>query len=151
MEIASFERIEDEFMERIRMVVWCNMATVDARERPRSRVVHPVWDGPVGWLWTRRETLKARHIARNPHVSLAYVADVAKPVYIDCTAEWAEDVEDKQRIWDYTESLAPPFGYDPEPIYGYPDNPKFGLLRLTPWRLELCNLPNESLVWHERL
>ena len=33
-------------------IVWCTLATVDAAGRPRSRVVHPVWeerpDGGLG-------------------------------------------------------------------------------------------------------
>ena len=35
--------------------------------------------------------LKSRHLAGNPFVSLAYIADVAKPAYADCRAEWVND------------------------------------------------------------
>ena len=52
--VGSFEEIADEFAARVAKVVWCNLATVDARGRPRSRVVHPVWVGRRGWLGVRR-------------------------------------------------------------------------------------------------
>ena len=38
----------------------------------------------------------------------------------------------------------PPFGYDPATIYKGADHPGFGLLKLTPWRIELAILPGES-------
>src|SRR5580765_6194206 len=140
MEVETFEHIQKEFMERIARMVWCNMATIDSRDRPRSRIVHPLWDGPVGWLWSRSATLKAKHLARNPFVSLAYVADVAKPVYVDCHAGWVDDLAEKQRIWDFIKSVPPPLGYDPEPLYSTVDNPKYGLLRFAPWRIEVADL-----------
>ncbi len=84
MEVSSFGEIEVAFMERLQRMVWCNVATVDRRDRPRSCIVHPLWEGNIGWITTRRNMHKARHLAHNPFVSLAYVADVARPVYVDC-------------------------------------------------------------------
>ena len=147
MEVESFADLEAEFMERVSAVVWCNLATVDTTGRPRSRVVHPVWEGPVGWLGTRPGTLKEKHLAANPFVSLAYVADVAKPVYADCRAEWVESVAEKERVWQLFKATPPPLGYDPGTIWKAPDHPGFGLLRFTPWRIELSAFPAEPRIW----
>lgn len=48
--VENFSEIEGEFMRRVSQAVYCNMATIDRHNRPRSRMVHPVWDGPIGWL-----------------------------------------------------------------------------------------------------
>ena len=148
MEITSFAEIEAEFIARVHSVVWCNVATIDTQGRPRSRILHPLWEGPTGWILTRRTTLKARHLAAHPYVSLAYIADVAKPVYADCRAEWVDDVAAKQRIWDQFKAAAAPLGYDPAPIFESPDHPNLGLLKLLAWRIEVATLPAERKVWH---
>ena len=50
MEVAQFEDIQTEFMNRAQQAVYCNVATVDRQGRPRSRVMHVIWDGPIGWV-----------------------------------------------------------------------------------------------------
>jgi general stress protein 26 len=147
---TSFSEIEKAFIERVHSVVWCNVATIDSKNRVRSRVLHPIWEGDTGRIATRRHSLKAQHLARNPYVSLAYIADPAKPVYVDCTAEWDDELAHKQHIWDMFKSAPPPLGYDPEPIYKTVDDPNYGLLKLTPWRIEMRDLMQslESHVWH---
>jgi general stress protein 26 len=146
-EVASFADIEAEFMERVGKMVWCNMATVDPRGRPRSRIVHPIWEGTTGWIGTRRHSFKDKQLAANPHVSLGYVSDVAKPVYAECLAEWVDDLVGKQRAWDHFLATPPPLGYDPAPIFKAVDDPDFGVLKLTPWRIALVNFPEPSRVW----
>ncbi|GEM_PF-3482663 len=47
----------------------------------------------------------------------------------------------------------PPLGYDPASTFVSPDHENFGLLKLTPWRIDLVSFPAESmekgtLVWH---
>ena len=147
MQIASFEEIEQEFLERVQRAVWCNVATIDRQGRPRSRILHPIWEGATGWITTNPQTLKAKHLARHPYVSLAYIADIAKPVYVDCKTEWIDDLEEKQRIWELVKNTPPPMGFDPAPIYERVDHPKFGVLKLTPWRIELYSFPAASQVW----
>lgn len=142
MKISSFSEIEAEFIERVHTVVWCSVATVDTKNRVRSRILHTIWEGATGWAATRPDSLKARHIAHNPYVSLAYVGDVYKPVYADCTAEWVDDPSQKQRIWDMFTAAPPPLGYNLEPFFASVDSPGFGLLKLTPWRIELFDITN---------
>lgn len=148
MDVSAFAEIEDEFLERVRRMVWCNVATIDTRDRPRSRILHPIWEGHTGWITARRQTLKTKHLAHNPYVSLAYIADVAKPVYADCRAAWVDDLEEKRRIWALLAATPPPVGFDPAPIYERADHPSFGLLKLRPWRIDLADPPTEHRVWH---
>ncbi len=144
--VKSFSELEQDFITRAHGAVWCNVATVNAQGRPRSRILHPIWEGSTGWITTRRTSPKARELAGNPYVSLAYIADVAKPTYAECEAEWIEDLTEKQRIWDLLAQTPPPLGFDPAPIYKSVDHPDAGLLRLTPWRIELMS-PTERRVW----
>jgi general stress protein 26 len=149
MEVASFAEIEAEFMERVRAMVWCNVATVDGRGRPRSRVLHAIWEGATGWIATRPYSFKAKHLTRNPYVSLAYVADATRPVYADCRATWVDDPAEKQRVWDLFLATPPPLGYDPAPIFHAADHADFGVLKLTPWRVQLASglPPFTPKVW----
>lgn len=149
MEVTTLAEIEQEFVERAHKMVWCNLATIDTHNRPRSRVVHPVWEGGIGWIGSRPTSHKTKHLAQNPYVSLAYVADVAVPVYIDAFAEWITDDTEKQRVWDFFKNTPAPVGYDPAPMYknGLAD---FGVLKLTPWRIEIANMLGERQIWHSK-
>ncbi len=150
VEVAAFAEIEEEFIQRVHSLVWCNVATVDTQGRPRSRIWHPFWEGgatPHGWVITRRQTLKTRHLEHNPNVSVAYVMDITKPVYADCVAEWIEDLAEKQRVWDLFKAAPPPLGYDFATIFQGVDDPGCGVLRFTPWRVEVGNVPGERYVW----
>jgi len=147
MDVSSFAEIEEEFIARVHSVIWCNMATVDRQGRPRSRIVHPIWDGAVGWSTSRRDAHKALHIANNPYVSLAYVKDLAKPVYVDCRAEWEDDPAEKARVWEFIKNMPEPVGFDPGMMFNGLDDEKYGLLKFTPWRIDLVTGPRQSLVW----
>ena len=150
-DVERFSEIEAEFIDRVHRIVWCNMATVDAKGRPRSRIVHPIWEGSTGWIATHRTSFKNRHLAANPYVSLAYTADIAQPVYADCIASWADDQSDKQRIWDLFTIAPEPLGYDPAPFFIAPDHPNFGVLKLTPWRIAVVTQsPPLALVWRNK-
>jgi hypothetical protein len=105
MEVILFAEIQSEFMERIQNAIYCSMATVDFKGRPRSRIMHPIWDGPIGWVISRRGSHKA---------------------------------------------TPPPLGFDPQPHYGTIHHPYFGLLRLTPWRIELGDLQSEPIIWRDQ-
>ena len=149
MEAANFEDIQAEFMRRVAQAVYCSMATVDLKNRPRSRIMHPVWDGPTGWAISWPQSHKTKHLQANPHVSLAYIQDKEKPVYVDCTAAWVDDDREKERIWELHKATPPPLGFDPQPHYGTIHHPYYGLLKFTPWRIELGNLGGESVIWRQ--
>lgn len=150
MEVSSFAEIEAEFISRAHSMVWCNVATVDGHGRPRSRILHPIWAGQNGWIATRRHSHKERHLLRSPYVSLAYIADPVKPLYVDCLAAWDDEVATKQAVWDLFRSAPPPLGYDPGTIWkAGPLDPDCGILKLKPWRIELgdVNVGGIRRVW----
>src|SRR5215470_2455299 len=149
MKVSSFSEIEEEFIRRVHTMVWCSAATQDTLNRLRSRILHPIWEEATGWAGTRRHSLKAKHIAHNPYMSLAYIADVANPVYVDCTAEWVDDLSTKQHIWEMFKSFPPPLGFDYGRLFKSPEDPEFGLLKFTPWRIELFDIANleNKKVW----
>ena len=84
----NFSDIADEFKQRVEDMVWCCAATVDTVGRPRTRVLHPIWDGHQGWIITYRDSVKSKHLATKPNMSLAYIRNPMQPVYADCTVEW---------------------------------------------------------------
>lgn len=148
MDTSDFQEIESEFIARAQRAVYCNMATVDLKGRPRSRIVHAVWNSePTGWIITAPGSPKLQHLENNPHVSLAYVSDMEKPVYVEAVASWVQGDDEKWRIWEFIKTIPPPLGFDPEPHYGDIHHHYFGLLRLEPWRIELATLKAESLIW----
>jgi general stress protein 26 len=143
VEVGSFDEIAEDFNSRIARIVWCSVATVDAKGRPRQRILHPIWEGPTGWIATGRHSHKEKHLARNPNVSLSYWDQQHQQVYVDSKAEWVDDPAEKKRIWELYKSTPPPLGYDPQMIWqGGVDDPGYGLLKLTPWRIELYGLNN---------
>jgi len=142
VEVDDFSEIEAEFIARAHRMVWCSAATVDSQGRPRSRVLHPFLENGIGWIATSRTSHKAAHLAHNPHMSIAYVSDVLKPAYAECTVEWADDLADKRYVWDFFKAAPEPLGYDPGMIWQGVEHPTFGVLKLTPWRVELSEIPS---------
>lgn len=134
-------------MRRVSQAVYCIMATVDQQNRPRTRIMHPIWERSTGWAISWPLSPKAKHLALNPHVSLAYLQDTAKPVYVEAVAEWIMDRTAQQRTWELCKTIPPPLGFDPKPHYGTIDHHYFGILKFTPWRIELGNLGGESRIW----
>jgi general stress protein 26 len=147
METADFSQIQAELLRRISQGVYCTMATVYRQGRPRSRIVHPVWEGSTAWVISRRASPKVAHLVQNPHASLAYIQDKDQPVYADCTTVLVDDLVEKHRFWDYLQSVPPPMGFDPGLFFSGITDPNFGLIRLTPWRVELYTLGSEPLIW----
>jgi general stress protein 26 len=150
MDVARFEELQAEFLARVSQAVYCTMATIDRQNRPRSRVMHPIWEGPIGWVISWPASHKAKHLAYNPAVSLTYIPEKDKPVYVDGNAEWIDTTEEKLRIWNLHATTPPPVGFDPQPHYGTIDHPYYGVLRITPWRIELGNLYGEPLIWRQQ-
>ena len=144
MRITHFSEIESEFIQRVHAMVWCSVATLDSEQRPRSRILHPLCEGSTGWINTHRTSHKARHLAHSPYMSLAYIADVMKPVYVDCTAEWIDDLDEKRRVWELFKAAPEPLGYDPAHDLVSPEHENHGLLKLTPWRVDLVSFPAPS-------
>jgi general stress protein 26 len=141
MDVAAFSELESRFKAITERIVWCTVTTVDRKSRPRSRILHPIWEGNTGWIATGRHTFKAKHLARNPFVSLTYWDPQHEQAIVECKAQWQDDAATKQRIWNLLKTTPEPVGYDPAAFWpGGADEPGFGVLKLTPWRLEVWSL-----------
>lgn len=150
MRVRERDEVLGEFVARAHRMVWAVMATVDPAGRPRTRLVHPVWEDGQAWVTVRPDTPKARDLAGNLFVSLAYVSEPIAPVYAECEAVWVTDAAERRRAWAFIAGLGPPAGFDPAAIFpGGPDGPGFGLLRLAPWRLRLANAADRGAerIW----
>jgi hypothetical protein len=131
------------FVEMAHQIVWCSVATVDSQGRPRSRVLHPIWqwDGQtlVGWIATGPTPTKRAHVAAQPYISANYWTASQDTCVAECRATWAFDLPTRTMVWDLFAQTPPPVGYDPSIIPGW-DNPgvdAFAVLRLDPWRLRV--------------
>lgn len=153
----TFAAIEADFLQFTSEIVICTATTVDAKGRPRSRMLHPIWqviDGkPVGWVVTSQTPIKARHLAANPHMACNYWSPEQHTVTIDCVASWVEGTAGKDYVFDLFMTTPPPLGYD---LSGYgpegPRNPLFNPLRLDPWRIQVYRFegwiqPRPYRIW----
>lgn len=152
MKTTQYTDIAEAFIAAAHHQVWCSVASMDTQNRVRTRVLHPLWedgaDFPTGWIATGRNSLKAKHLAHNPTLSLCYMVDPMKPLYVDCRGEWVDDMDEKRRLWSLFGATPPPLGYELGHFFGTVESPGFGLLKLTPWRIELGDLFGEAQVWH---
>lgn len=155
----------DAFVAMAHRIVWCSVATVDSRGRPRSRMLHPIWewDGQelVGWVGTTPSP-KLAHLARTPYLSCTYWDPAQDTCTAECRAEVLTDDVTCTRIWNLFVSTPEPLGYHPAAIgvpgWDAPDAPGFVVLRLRPWRLRvhplsilLAGRPADmrTLTWQE--
>ena len=149
------------FIEMAHRIVWCTVASVDAAGRPRSRVLHPMWEWRegqlIGWIGTGPTLTKREHLEASPYLSLNYWDSSHDTCVAECRAEWRFDLETRKQIWDGYKAAAPPLGYDPAiiPTWDSPSSDSFAVLRLEPWRLRvfpgsvLLAQQGEVLVWQE--
>lgn len=131
------------FVEMAHRIVWCSAATVDAKGRPRSRVLHPIWewDGSslVGWIATGPTPTKRAHLEASPYVSLNYWAPDQDTCVAEGRATWAFDDATRTRVWNLFKDAPAPVGYDPAmiPNWNAPTDDAFAALRVDPWRLRV--------------
>ena len=143
--------VDHSFIEVAHRIVWCTVATVDRRNRPRSRILHPYWehsaDGLVGWITTRPTPLKVAHLDHSPYVSCSYWDATHDVAVAECHAEWVEDIDAQAHAWELFRNAPEPLGHDPYKIWpDGPGNPDAGVLRLTPWRIRVAGM--ETLLGH---
>jgi general stress protein 26 len=137
--------------EAAQKATWAYLAT-SAGDQPKVRVVHPAFEGERLWIATGRNSPKAAHIAKNPKVELFYQVG---PEFVHLTvtgrARFIDDAAEKKRIWE-----GKVFDYDLAQFWpgGY-QAPDFGLLLVTPSRIELTGMMDlmqgkKPLVWRAR-
>lgn len=131
------------FVDMAHRIVWCTVATVDTDGKPRTRILHPIWEWDedagtlTGWIATSPNSPKAKHLAAVPELSLTYWDASHDTATADCTATFVDDK--RAWLWDTFKNAGPPVGYDPAiiPQWENPDSPEFGALRLDPHRLRV--------------
>jgi hypothetical protein len=139
--VATFDEVAEEFRRRWQRTVWATMATAGAGGRVQARMVHPLWEGRIGWITTSPDSLKARHLRANPHASLTYWDQTNEQVHVECRVEFETRLEEKRRVWALFRDTPPPLGYDPAAFFKEgPEGASVGIVRLLPWRLELWSL-----------
>jgi len=131
---------DPNFWNRVHAVAskatWAYLATTIGNQ-PKVRVVHPAFEGERVWVATGRKSAKARQIAKNSKVELFYQIG-AEMVHLTVTgvARFVEDASDKKRIWD-----SKVFDYDLSQFWpAGPSSDDFGLMLITPARVELTSL-----------
>ena len=131
------------FVEMAHRIVWCTVATVDSKNRPRSRILHPIWqwDGEQlsGWIGTGPTPTKRAHSDAHPYMSLTYWTPTHDTCVAECRATWAFDDETRTMVWNLFKHAPAPVGYDPAivPAWSGPTAPAFAAVRLEPWRLRV--------------
>jgi len=139
----SLATVAPAFIEMAHRIVWTIAATVDAAGQPRTRVLHPIWeyteDQLTGWILTSPQSPKASDLDAVPALSLTYWAPSQDTCTADSDVAWDDTPELRQAGWDRFLNGPAPVGYDPTVVPGWtdPQNPAFGVLRLTPRRLRL--------------
>jgi len=159
--MAALAEVAPAFVELAHRIVWCTAASVDAQGRPRSRILHPIWewsDGRlVGWIATGPTKTKRAHLAASPHLSLTYWTPSQDTCTAECRAAWCFDLPTRERVWNLFATGPAPVGYDPSiiPTWESPASESFAALRLDPWRLRvfpgtvLMQRKGDVLVWQE--
>lgn len=142
--MTPLEQIAPAFIKMAHSIVWASVATVDANGRPRTRILHPIWewDGTdlFGWIATVPTRLKRNHLAAHPEVSVSYWTTNHDTCSAECLVEWYVDDETRTAVWDKFATGPAPVGYDPQIIpmwQGGPTSDQFAVLRLRPYRIRV--------------
>jgi hypothetical protein len=136
--MQSLETVAPAFVDMAHRIVWCVAATTGGDGRPRTRVLHPIWewDGTAltGWILTSPRSPKAADLRATPAISLTYWAPSQDTCTADCDAVFEDGADARRAGWERFANGPAPVGYDPAiiPTWPKPDAPDFGVLRLTP-------------------
>ena len=151
--------IAPAFVEMAHRIVWCSAATVDTRGRPRSRILHPIWqwDGVrlVGWIGTGPTPTKRAHLAASPYISTNYWEPSHDTCVADCRVALVFDDATRTMVWNLLRTAPAPLGYDPSLFWPGATSDSFAALRLEPWRLRvmpgsvMLRREGEVLTWRE--
>jgi hypothetical protein len=148
-----FDDVAEEFTNYVQEIVYATLVTVDKRNRPRARVLLPIWqvvDGrPVGWVAVYRTPVKTAHLARNPHVTVAYWKPSQNAAFVDAVAGWVTEPAVLAEVWDlYRKGSPAGVGYDPGRYWRGPADPEFAVLRLEPFRVQVVRGRDlRSRIW----
>jgi hypothetical protein len=141
--LNQLSEVAPAFVEMAHRIVWSTVATVDTKRRPRSRILHPIWqwDGArlVGWVGTTASPTKRAHLRASPYASVNYWSPSHDTCVAECRAGWAFDDDTRTMVWNLFVNAPPPVGYNPRivPSWESPACDAFSVLRFDPWRLRV--------------
>lgn len=141
--MSSLGSVAPAFVEMAHRIVWCTASTVTSSSRPRSRILHPLWewDGATltGWIATGPTTIKRSDLAASPFMSCTYWSPTHDTATAECAVDWRFDIQTRTEVWDKFKSAPSPVGYDPAivPVWTAPSDDSFAVLHLTPLRLRV--------------
>lgn len=138
---GSFAPCAEDFLTITGEAVWCTATTVDAAGRPRSRILHPIFEvaqeRPIGCVATTRTPVKSARLAPNPRVAVAYRRPARQTVVADCVALRVDDEAGKRHVLGIFPATPTPLG---SPLAGPrmedPTRPPSTPLWLDPWRVQ---------------
>jgi len=157
---TTLDQIAPAFVDMAHSIVWASAATVDADGKPRTRILHPLWewDGTdlFGWVATVPTPLKRAHLSAHPYLSASYWDPGQDTCSADCLVEWYTDDDTCTAIWQKFATGPEPVGYDPAIIPQWTAGPTadaFAVLRLAPYRLRVmpaaAMISGEAVLrWH---
>ena len=159
--MTPLDQIAPAFIGMAHSIVWASVATVDADSRPRSRILHPIWEWDrtdlLGWIATVPSPVKRAHLAVHPEVSVSYWTSSHDTCSAECLVEWYFDDDTRTAVWDKFANAPEPIGYDPYIVPEWREGPtseRFAVLRLAPYRLRvmpgtvITGGEGEVLSWH---
>jgi len=141
--MSELQDVAPAFVTMAHRIVWCSVATVDRHNRPRVRILHPIWtwDGEElhGWIATNPTSIKQAHLEHSGFVACNYWSSSHDTCLAECSATWKLDDETRTMVWDLFVNGPEPVGYDPSIVPGWesPTSDGFAVLHLTPWRLRV--------------
>ena len=134
-----------DFHTHAARIVWCNVASVGPDGRPRSRLLHPVWervdDRLVGWVLTNPTPIKHARTSRRIRTCPAATGIPST------TRPWPSaaprGTTTSPPSGPPSSPPTPPMGYDPAVlgIWDGPDDPSCAAIRLDPWQVVVRTLP----------
>lgn len=129
----------DDLAEIVNRIIWSTVSTTDRHGRPRTRVMHPVWNikptEVTGLVGSRPTPVKKAHLARSPWLTCAYWSPDHDAAFLDCHAEWTTD---KDAAWARLAA-------DYDPLTVWPSgrtSSDFGALVLVPYRIQIVRAAN---------
>jgi hypothetical protein len=131
------------FVDMAHQIVWATAATVNSAGEPSTRILHPIWewDGERlrGWIATSPLSVKAKHLARVPMMSLTYWRPNHDTCTVRCRTAWDETEAGREALWERFSNAPDPLGYLPSlvPAWTSPAVPAFGALELEPVAIRL--------------
>lgn len=136
---SALAEVAPAFVGMAHRIVRAAVATVDAKGRPRSRVLHPCWEwggeGLVGWVATSPTPAKRSHLDASPFASCNSWAPSQDACVAEARAAWRNDDATRERTRELFKTAPEPVGYDPAIIPPWKDGPHSeasAVLRLDP-------------------